>query len=170
MSSSTIQTEKMERIAGIYIIYRVDYPGKMYIGKALDLKRRAEQHIRNLFAGCDNNSDLQSEFDSTQKYNYRLGCLVTLQDNVFDGLSDDIDTKLSFYESIFYQAAEKYFEPYNCKPENFAKVDESVLLKAKDIIEKNRKIYVEIKALVSLPLKMQCVSVYRTGLDYRSKR
>ena len=123
--SSTIQVEKFEREPGIYIIFNKE-TDNVYIGKANDLKRRMEEHVRNLFLGCDNNRKLQKEF-AEGGHNYRIGLLKVAP----------LD-KTDEYESVFFQAAERLYSRecvYNSTNLYNANLSENQIQEACKIIE-----------------------------------
>lgn len=95
MKTSSIIVEKFENEdSGIYMILNLETKN-IYIGKSLNLKRRMEEHVRNLYSGYDNNKDLQVDFNKSI-YTYRIALLKIVSPE-----------ELNKYESIFYQAAAK---------------------------------------------------------------
>lgn len=96
LKAKTIITEKFENSdCGIYMILNLN-TNRIYIGKSNNLKRRMEEHVRNLYSGYTgyDNKNLQEDFEKSV---YRIALLKKVSPE-----------KLDKYESIFYQAAKKH--------------------------------------------------------------
>lgn len=121
--ASKIEVERLKHESGIYIIFNKNNY-KIYIGKAVDLRRRMEQHVRNLFAGCDNHK-LQQEF-SEGRYTYRIGLLKISR-------LEELDKE----EIVFFQAAVKTVgreNIYNIQELKREKYNSEAIEEAKNII------------------------------------
>lgn len=92
--NSTVYLEKLENKPGIYIIFNI-HTHKSYIGKATRLKERALQHIKQLYMKCDNNINLQEDFNYQSEF--YIGKLIDV----------DNEQDLDKWEGIYYVAAKE---------------------------------------------------------------
>lgn len=99
------------RFAGIYKITN-KISGKCYIGQAIDIRKRIQQHI----AACDRNSKLVL-YQAMRKYGmeqFEVSVLVII--NLFGKTQDEIKKELNAQEIFYITLYESYLKGYNSTP------------------------------------------------------